>query len=67
MTGKEAMKLCRICGRKKHPGLCDMAELDNGQIVHASRIVDGKVDGVRVRNKWRKDLSLGEKKNDGTS
>lgn len=52
------MKICRICGRKKHMGLCDMATLDNGRIVHANRIKDDSVDGVRVKNRWRKELTL---------
>lgn len=52
-------KLCKQCGRPKHGGLCDLAELENGRTVHASRIttVDGveMVDGFRVKNRWIKE------------
>jgi hypothetical protein len=50
-AGKSA---CKTCGYPKHKGICDMATLDNGRIVHASRIKDGLVDGVRVKNRWIK-------------
>jgi hypothetical protein len=40
-----------------------MATLDDGRIVHASRIKDDKVDGVRVRNKWLKPDMLKGKRN----
>lgn len=60
------MKVCKICGRERHLGLCNMATLTNGAIVHASRIeiTDGNeyVDGVLVRNRWIKELSKKEKK-----
>lgn len=66
------MKICKTCGRAKHKGLCDMAELDNGHIVHASRIryvtdagiviETGHVEGVLVKNRWRKDMNLGGQK-----
>jgi NMD protein affecting ribosome stability and mRNA decay len=52
------MKLCRTCGRPRHRGLCDMATLEDGKIVHVSRIVNhGGVEyvgTVRVRNRWIK-------------
>ena len=48
------MKICNICGRKAHKGLCDMATLDDGRVVHASRIKDDMVDGVKVKNRWIK-------------
>lgn len=51
---KQRMKICNLCGRDAHKGLCDMATLEDGRIVHASRIKDDMVDGVRVKNKWRK-------------
>lgn len=57
------MKYCKTCGRPKHTGLCNMATLDDGRIVHASRIKDDKVDGVRVRNKWLKPDMLKGKRN----
>lgn len=57
-----------------------MAELNNGQIVHASRISyftdtgeevkTGHVNGVLVKNRWRKNLTLGVKngdENDGSA
>lgn len=60
------MKLCRFCGRENHRGLCNMATLTNGAVVHVSRIeiTDGKehVDGVLVKNRWIKELSKKEKK-----
>jgi hypothetical protein len=34
-----------------------MAELDDGRVVHASRIENGTVDGVRVRNRWIKETA----------
>lgn len=56
-------KLCRLCNREKHKGLCDMAELSDGSLVHVSRlddknselakqIKDGK---IKVVNRWKKD------------
>lgn len=56
------MRLCRICGRPKHAGLCDMAELSDGRLVHVSRIdpYDGDVrkeiesGAVKVVNRWIK-------------
>lgn len=56
------MKICKLCGRPRHTGLCDMATLDDGRIVHASRIKNDKVDGTRVKNKWRKPDMLEKKK-----
>ena len=58
------MKMCQTCGREKHKGLCDMATLDDGRVVHASRINNGFVDGVRVKNQWLKPdmLEKGKKK-----
>ncbi len=50
----EVAKYCRKCGRKKHFGLCNLAELEDGTLVHASRIKDGMVDGLRVKNRWIK-------------
>jgi hypothetical protein len=54
---------CHLCSRKKHSGLCDMAELSDGTTVHVSRldnpeselaklIESGK---VKVVNRWKKD------------
>lgn len=56
--------MCQTCGREKHKGLCDMATLDDGRVVHASRIKNGFVDGVRVKNQWLKPdmLEKGKKK-----
>lgn len=56
-------KLCRLCKREKHPGLCDMAELSDGSLVHVSRIDDENSelakqikDGkIKVVNRWKKD------------
>jgi len=56
-------KLCRLCDRARHEGLCDMAELSNGSIVHASRIDDPESDlaklissgKIKVVNRWKKD------------
>lgn len=62
-------KLCKLCSREKHTGLCDMAELSDGSLVHVSRldnqnselakqIKDGK---IKVVNRWKKDwISLDE-------
>jgi hypothetical protein len=51
---------CKTCGRPKHKGLCDMAELSDGRVVHVTRI--DKHDGdirqeierglVKVRNRF---------------
>jgi hypothetical protein len=56
------MRACHICGRPKHKGLCDMARLSDGRLVHVSRIdpYDGDVrkeiesGTVRVVNRWIK-------------
>jgi len=53
---------CSTCGRKKHNGLCDMAELSDGRTVHVDRIdaFDGDVrqqiqaGEVKVKNRWIK-------------
>jgi hypothetical protein len=56
-------KLCKLCKREKHDGVCDMAELSDGSLVHVSRIDnpdsdlaksirDGK---IKVVNRWNKD------------
>lgn len=53
---------CKTCGREKHKGLCDMAELSDGRIVHVSRIDSSTGDihqeimagRVRVANRWIK-------------
>lgn len=62
-------KLCKLCKREKHSGICDMAELSDGSLVHVSRlddenselaknIRDGK---IKVVNRWNKDwISLDE-------
>lgn len=55
------MKICQTCGRPRHEGLCDMAELEDGRVVHASRIQNGLVDGVKVKNRWRKNDLLKKK------
>ena len=55
-------KVCSGCGRPRHTGLCDMAELSDGRIVHVSRIdrQDGDIRAeivkgqVQVRNRWIK-------------
>jgi hypothetical protein len=56
------MKFCRTCGRPRHSGLCDMATLSDGRVVHVSRIdrYDGDVrqeveqGKVKVANRWIK-------------
>lgn len=55
------MKLCKTCGRARHPGLCDMAELTDGRTVHMTRLqkggdlYDDHMRGVfKVKNKWIK-------------
>lgn len=62
-------KLCKLCNREKHSGLCDVAELSDGSLVHVSRIDNpdselakqiqsGK---IKVVNRWKKDwISLDE-------
>jgi hypothetical protein len=56
------MKICKTCGREKHKGLCDMAELTNGRVVHVSRIEqngdihDQLGENLKVKNRWRKPL-----------
>jgi hypothetical protein len=55
-------KTCRQCGRLAHRGLCDMVELTDGRIVHASRVdsYSGDVHEeilrglVQVKNRWIK-------------
>jgi hypothetical protein len=39
-----------------------MATLDDGRVVHASRIKDDLVDGVRVKDRWIKSNLLDKKK-----
>lgn len=49
------MKICQTCGRPKHKGICDMVELDDGQVVHSSRVAEGgDLEGKRIRNRWIK-------------
>ena len=56
-------KLCRLCKREKHKGLCDMAELSDGSTVHVSRLDDENSDlakdirdgKIKVVNRWKKD------------
>ena len=56
-------KLCRLCKREKHTGLCDMAELSDGSLVHVSRIDNENSDlakqikngKIKVVNRWKKD------------
>lgn len=64
------MKLCKICGRKRHSGFCDMATLSDGRVVHVSRIdVGGDLheeigDSLKVVNRWLKKDMLDKKKRD---
>jgi hypothetical protein len=58
------MRVCRICGRERHKGLCDMATLEDGRSVHTKRIdPGGDLHGdVIVKNRWiKKDLLKKEK------
>lgn len=56
-------KLCRLCKRDKHSGLCDMAELSDGSVVHVSRIDNSESElakqiqsgKIKVVNRWKKD------------
>ena len=56
-------KLCRLCKRSKHEGLCDMVELSDGRVVHATRIdqegsalaQEIKNGKIKVVNRWKKD------------
>lgn len=53
---------CSQCGRKKHRGLCDMAVLSDGRVVHVSRIdsftgdIRKEIEAgvVKVKNRWIK-------------
>ena len=54
------MRWCNLCGRPKHRGVCDMATLSDGRIVHVSRIDKQNGDvrqaveagEVKVANRW---------------
>lgn len=56
------MKVCSTCGRPRHAGLCDLAELSDGRTVHVSRIDSPEGDvreqiekgEVKVVNRWIK-------------
>lgn len=61
-------RFCSICGRQKHKGLCDMATLSDGRIVHVGRLdYDGDVKkeidagSVKVANRWIKPKAFGTK------
>lgn len=59
------MKYCRICGRPKHRGVCNMVTLVNGRSVHADRVEKGG-DHYRtpVSNRWVKKDMLKKKKDE---
>lgn len=56
-------KLCKLCKRNKHSGICDMAELSDGSLVHVSRLDDENSElaksiqsgKIKVVNRWKKD------------
>lgn len=54
------MRFCSHCGRPRHKGLCNMAELTDGRVVHVSRIEKGgdlhdKIGSdLKVKNRWIK-------------
>lgn len=63
------MKICKMCNRPKHIGLCDMATLSDGRVVHVNRIDQGGDlheaigDKLKVINRWiKKDDKREEKK-----
>lgn len=65
-------RICKTCNRPAHAGLCDMAELSDGRIVHTSRIdnLDGDIRAeidtgqVKVSNRFikKKDKEQAEPK-----
>lgn len=62
------MRYCNFCGKPKHKGLCDMAKLSDGRVVHVSRIEMGGDlhdqigDDLKIVNRWKKKNLLEKKK-----